>query len=444
MTQTLHPTPTKHKSPWRWLWRLFTLLLCCALILLGSASYTYHTKLAPDTHSEWTYIFKYKGLSFPLSVSKTILWASSPQVAPWLDGLKKNSSHGQYQLHWDKSKQSLIVSCEQCVNRIHGLGADDFVFERIALHIHQDAAKNLSGQIIFGTPQAIHLPWTGQFKRSSFTMNITGNDLPIMAIYQTLAPELKELQSAHITGNIKLATTVELPTLTISLDELSAHDFSVSGLGTEELLTTTSQCGPAANLPMDHWLVRSVMAAEDQRFETHRGYDLDELMAAFDQNHARGSIVRGGSTITQQLAKLLYTGSDKTLERKMREILYAVEMERTLGKERIMALYLDNAPWGLASNGRLICGAQAAAQSYFDVDAIDLEPHQAVWLAAMLHAPIREITQWQERGEINLERAIWVASNVRNAPDSGPRGRQKVIDTLKHNPSLRSISADSP
>ena len=73
-------------------------------------------------------------------------------------------------------------------------------------------------------------------------------------------------------------------------------------------------------------------------------------------------VERGGSTLTQQLAKLLVTGSERSAERKLRELLYAVEMEQTLGKARILQLYLDNAPWGA---GHLLCGAEAAARRYF-------------------------------------------------------------------------------
>ena len=97
----------------------------------------------------------------------------------------------------------------------------------------------------------------------------------------------------------------------------------------------------------------------------------------------RRSVERGGSTLTQQLARLLVTGGERSAERKLRELLYAVEMEQTLGKPRILRLYLDNAPWGVDASGGL-CGAEAAARHYFRRAAVRLEPAQAVWLAAML------------------------------------------------------------
>lgn len=424
------------KSVWRWFRRLAGLCIFLLLMALGAVTYIYQTQLKPDTPDEWAYPLQIKYFTFPLSIPKTILWASSPRIGPWLDGLKKNSSHGQYQLKWDEPNQALIVLCNQCINRIQGLGADDLVLDRVELHIHQDAEQNLTGFIVLGEEKPVEFVWSGIFTANSLQMDLVGQNVSISSIYHTLAPQLPELKQAQITGTLDIAAKMQWPTLSFFLSHIKVNDFTVSGLGTANLINSASSCGASSNLPMDHWLVRSVMSAEDQRFETHPGYDLEELMTVFDQNHAKGSIIRGGSTISQQIAKLLYTGSEKSLVRKMRELLYAVEMEQTLGKARIMQLYLDNAPWGLDREGRFICGAQAAAQEYFGVNAKDLKPHQAVWLAAMLHSPMREAKNWQETGKINLQRAIWVANYVRNAHNSGPRARQKVIDTLKRNPSL--------
>ena len=91
---------------------------------------------------------------------------------------------------------------------------------------------------------------------------------------------------------------------------------------------------------MSPWLERAVIAAEDQRFAEHAGYDLAELRHAIEGNQRRDRAARGASTITQQLARLVYTGDERSLARKVRELLYAVEMERTLGKGRILRLYL--------------------------------------------------------------------------------------------------------
>ena len=91
---------------------------------------------------------------------------------------------------------------------------------------------------------------------------------------------------------------------------------------------------------------------------------------------------RGASTLSQQLAKLLYVGDERSVARKVRELLYAVELDRTLGKARVLQLYLSVAPWG---DGQ--CGAEAAALHYFGKRAAALDAAEAVWLASLLRNP---------------------------------------------------------
>jgi len=97
-----------------------------------------------------------------------------------------------------------------------------------------------------------------------------------------------------------------------------------------------------------------------------------------------GRIVRGGSTITQQLARNLYLGEERTLSRKLKEAFLALRFERALTKRRIFELYLNLIEWG---DG--IYGAEAAAQRYFGVSAADLGPREAVLLAAVIINPRR-------------------------------------------------------
>jgi monofunctional biosynthetic peptidoglycan transglycosylase len=131
-------------------------------------------------------------------------------------------------------------------------------------------------------------------------------------------------------------------------------------------------------------LVRAVVASEDASFFGHAGFDWDEIKNAAEQNWKAGRTVRGASTITQQLAKNLWLGTERSYLRKLREALLAVKLERSLSKKRILTLYLDVAEWG---NG--VFGAEAAARRWFGVDARDLSAAQAATLAAMLPAPRR-------------------------------------------------------
>jgi monofunctional biosynthetic peptidoglycan transglycosylase len=131
-------------------------------------------------------------------------------------------------------------------------------------------------------------------------------------------------------------------------------------------------------------LVRAVVASEDASFFGHAGFDWDEMRNAAEQNWKAGRTVRGASTITQQLAKNLWLGTERSYLRKIREALLAVKLERTLSKKRILTLYLDVAEWGHG-----VFGAEAAAHRWFGTAARDLSAAQSATMAAMLPAPRR-------------------------------------------------------
>jgi monofunctional glycosyltransferase len=131
-------------------------------------------------------------------------------------------------------------------------------------------------------------------------------------------------------------------------------------------------------------LTDAVVASEDAKFFGHGGFDWEALRAAFRLNLSSRRYARGGSTITQQLAKNLYLGTEKSLLRKAREALLTAKLERRLDKRRILALYLNVAEWGEG-----VFGADAGARRHFGVGAASLSTAQAVLLASMLPAPRR-------------------------------------------------------
>ena len=131
-------------------------------------------------------------------------------------------------------------------------------------------------------------------------------------------------------------------------------------------------------------LRRAVLIAEDDAFFSHGGLDWTEIRASARKNMDHGRVVRGGSTVTQQLAKNLFLGSERSLTRKFREAFLAMRLEQALTKRRIFELYLNRIEWG-----RGIFGIEAAARRYFGVPAISLSPRQSVLLAAVIINPIR-------------------------------------------------------
>lgn len=131
-------------------------------------------------------------------------------------------------------------------------------------------------------------------------------------------------------------------------------------------------------------LQHAVIAAEDASFFIHEGFDWEGIKDAAMHNLEAGEMKRGGSTITQQLAKNLYLSSERSMLRKAREALITRSLEHHLTKERILELYLNVAEWG---NG--VYGAEAAARHHFDKSAQELTPDEAAWLAAILPSPRR-------------------------------------------------------
>ena len=131
-------------------------------------------------------------------------------------------------------------------------------------------------------------------------------------------------------------------------------------------------------------LRRAVLIAEDDAFYSHGGLDWNEIGASARTNLERRRVVRGGSTVTQQLAKNLFLGDRRTLTRKLTEVLLAFRLERSLSKRRIFELYLNLIEWG---DG--IYGVEAAAERYFQVPSSQLSERQAVLLAAVIINPRR-------------------------------------------------------
>ena len=129
-------------------------------------------------------------------------------------------------------------------------------------------------------------------------------------------------------------------------------------------------------------LKRAVIAAEDANFTDHDGVDWDAIEKAYERNLTRGKIVRGGSTITMQLAKNLFLSGDRSYLRKAQELVITYMIEVTMDKRRILEIYLNVAEWGVG-----VFGAEAAARRHFGTSAAQLGPSEAARMAAMLPRP---------------------------------------------------------
>ncbi len=151
-------------------------------------------------------------------------------------------------------------------------------------------------------------------------------------------------------------------------------------------------------------LLRAVTVGEDPNFFSHSGLDWSAIWFAIKTNLRSKHIVLGASTINQQLAKNLFFSSSKSFVRKAHEGLVALEMERILGKRRVLELYLNVIEWG---DG--IYGVEAAARHYFNTSALSLDEEQAAFLTALIPNPRSTFNPTMNPERVNYRRDIILA-----------------------------------
>lgn len=182
---------------------------------------------------------------------------------------------------------------------------------------------------------------------------------------------------------------------------------------------------------------QAVLAIEDRRFYSHPGIDPIGLVRAAVVNWRAGRVVQGGSTISQQLAKNIFLSSERTLDRKIQELLLAFWLEYKLTKDQVLALYLNRVYFGAGTYG-----IDAAARRYFGKAARELQLYEAAMLAGLLRAPsrynpannpdlahsraVRVLEAMVEAEYISEEEAL-EAAEARAAPNDLPRGRGRYF-----------------
>ena len=370
------------------------------------------------------------GRRFELEASVPVLLrgATHPLAARLLDGRHIDTAHGRWQLAAAPDR-SVIATCAPCRLDIAALGPAPLSLDRVQLTIAADGADTYHGSLRVGAEaQTLSLHWRGQIdRRGRMHLKATLPASPLQHAVQVFGTDLPERGSVQVEGQIALSLDAHLPAGPWRVQP-RIEGFAVAGLGTERLLDLQrpaacrdgSEAGVKA---VGGWLPRAVVAAEDQRFFEHPGYDLAALTGAWQHNQSSGAALAGASTLTQQLAKLVITGDDRSAARKLRELLYAVEMERTLGKARILQLYLALAPWGEG-----VCGAERAVRVHLGQrDASTVGPVAAAWLASLLPQPDTLLRAEQRRGEVDAARVARVIEGLRPMK---PERREKALAML--------------
>ncbi|MEK7108648.1 MAG: transglycosylase domain-containing protein [Patescibacteria group bacterium] len=180
---------------------------------------------------------------------------------------------------------------------------------------------------------------------------------------------------------------------------------------------------------------QATITVEDTNFYQHHGVDLRGILRAFLTDVATGNLRQGGSTITQQLVKNALLGRERTLRRKIKEAALAIRLEARLSKDEILALYLNQIPYG--SNAY---GIEAAAETFFGKRSGDLLPQEAALLAALPAAPSYFSPYGQHKDEL-LNRKDYILKRMGElgylSPEDATTARQAKLKFLPATKNIR-------
>ena len=190
-------------------------------------------------------------------------------------------------------------------------------------------------------------------------------------------------------------------------------------------------------------LSRAIVAIEDRHFYEHHGFYFPSMLRAAIRNVISGTAREGGSTITQQLARMTYLSPERTIKRKVQEAVLALWMERHLGKEEILSRYLNTAYFGAG-----VYGVDAAAKRYFGKTAKELSLSEAAMLAGLVRspsalAPTRHLESARQRAALVLKAMVETGAISREqaqaarqqpatlrVPPDNPPGTNYFVDML--------------
>jgi hypothetical protein len=379
----------------------------------------------------------------PMSVSITdlhIMWGDSAL----LDGPISLIDPGQ---NWkaSRSEEGVFHLMGTDIAAVHPAAA----FEHLTLDVRwgdgveasaflpsvSPSSVHLSRESLPENPLQAHIKWDpstaaltldGSWGEIPFTVHSKPSPTGVTATLEvpltplsTVAAAFGDSQELDIRGAIGLTGTLNGPpwewTAEPAAKDLAANGALPENMTDEQVEWRTERgiqrVGPKlpgwVSLNDAGWMPEAVIAAEDIRFRTHPGFDLVAIQEALEAA-PREIRVRGGSTITQQLAKNLFFDGRRTLRRKLRELLVALALEERMSKDGILALYLN-----VVNFGPGIQGVGAAANAWFLKVPGQLSPREAAFLASILPAPNMWHRRITETGKPPVRRVDEVLDRMR-------------------------------
>jgi len=199
-------------------------------------------------------------------------------------------------------------------------------------------------------------------------------------------------------------------------------------------------------LPLDRippLLIHAVILMEDRKFYVHRGFDLRRIAGAMLVNMRTLSFSQGGSTITQQLAKILFTDSRRTIRRKIYELFCTLEIENHFTKDEILSLYLNSINFGHSNYGM-----ESASQFYFNKEVFNLNPYEIALLIGMIPNPSRFSPLLQAERCRRKQRIVLDYLHQHGFVQSEPRtqgldGFWELFSRIEHQPAISFWSMES-
>ena len=186
--------------------------------------------------------------------------------------------------------------------------------------------------------------------------------------------------AASISFNLYLATLPPIPNLDGWKPNMVTKFYSHDGEIIKTFTAYTYSKVDMKNVPQD--FINALVATEDKNFYNHRGFDLVGLARSTVNNLIAGKVVQGASTITQQLARILFLSNERTFDRKIKELVIAVQIEKTISKEQILEMYMNNVYLGSGAYG-----VEGAAEIYFNKKLKDLTLPELALIAGLPQAP---------------------------------------------------------
>ncbi len=235
----------------------------------------------------------------------------------------------------------------------------------------------------------------------AFDLHASADEVPLTEVIDLFGRHVPEGQRASCSGTLGISVDISGPPLRweawpraedlfcegvlVDVDALRSGAVTWKAIGPEGE-PTVKRTGPGQPLwtpwPEARPVAEAMMAAEDVAFPSHPGYDLSAIKEVLDEAASGSDRLRGGSTLTQQLAKNLFLDGERTLARKLRELIYTLDLEAQFDKRHILQLYVN-----IVELGPDIHGVGPAANTYFAKRPGTLTDREAAFLAALLPDP---------------------------------------------------------